>query len=123
MPLFSYDLAHDLHAINCRLRFWLDSLVPVSASAAGQPQTATPEQMNGLLSQLMQAGAYLRSMPLDRDVALEEEITEYRNQVERLRALLPSIHETLLREKARLEEARSRLALAGHWARLSGQTL
>lgn len=113
------DLAEELHAINRRVRFWLESLSQNPAEA----HAATPEQMNGLLSELMQAGARLRCLVQGENPPLDREVAEYRSQVQRLRALLPSIHETLLREKARLEQARSRLASAKHWAGVSRQTL
>jgi hypothetical protein len=85
-----------------------------------------PEQMGALLSELLSAGASLRSQPLPargNDLELDKELAEYRRQVERLRDLLPSIHRALLTERARIEAQRSRLQSATEWARASRQTL
>lgn len=122
MPSLALDLVQELHETNCRLRFWLDSLSRSSAET-GDPHAATPEQMNGLLSELMCAGTWLRELPANRNAALAQEVAEYRKQVEQLRGLLPAIQETLLRERARLEAERNRLTSAGQWARGSRQTL
>jgi hypothetical protein len=118
MPSTPNSLAQNLHESNARLCFWLDSLPPST-----QSRSATPEQMMGLLSELMRAGEWLRDMPRDKDSALELELSEYRRNVERLRALLPSIHSTLLEERARLEQERARVASAEEWAGRSCQTL
>jgi hypothetical protein len=122
MPALSTDLSQQLHETNCRLGFWLDSLSdsmrPVSEIAA-----ATPQQMASLLSELMIAGQKLRALPAKRDAGLEKEVAAYRENVERLRELLPSIHRTLLRERARLEQERARVESAAEWARRSRQTL
>jgi len=50
-------------------------------------------------------------------------LSAYRKQVERLRVLLPSIHQTLLGERARLEQERARVTSTAEWARRSRQTL
>ena len=44
--------------------------------------------MSGLLSELLQAGEWLRSRPTQSDAGLEPEVAEYRKQVVRLRELL-----------------------------------
>jgi hypothetical protein len=122
MPVLSLDLVQELHQSNSRLGFWLDSLTSNSEPNL-QLRAATPQQMAGLLSELMRAGERLRSLPCDKNAALEDELSAYRRNVERLRTLLPSIQSTLLRERARLEQERSRLASAAEWARRSRQTL
>ncbi len=114
------QLAQNLHDTNHRLRFWLDSLVPDQAPPGG----ATPQQMAGLLSELLRAGEWLRAgLPQERDPELEAELGNYRRNVERLRELLPFIHALLLREKARLETERARVECAAEWARGSRRTL
>jgi hypothetical protein len=94
-----------------------------------------PEQMTGLLSELTRAGAWLRQLPrgndlktdpendLKTDPDLERELTHYRKNVERIRAMLPTIHHALLEERARLERERARVTSAAEWARVSRQTL
>jgi hypothetical protein len=127
------ELTLSLSETNARLRLLLDSLNPApdqrpalvrSVPPEAAPlRVATPQQMAGLLSELMRAGGCLRSLPAERDTALEEEVGEYRQNVERLRALLPSIHGALLQERSRLEQERARVRRAADWAKLSQQTL
>jgi hypothetical protein len=124
MPLpISSEFVPALHQTNVRLRFWLDSLFPDPALPDASPRSATPQQMAGLLSELMRAGQWLQVLPRDRDAALDQELDDYRKNVERLRALLPSIHSTLLGERARLEQERARVEAATEWACRSRQTL
>jgi len=124
MPsLRSDELAHDLHEANGRLGILLDSLRPVPAEPAFPVRAATPQQMSALLSELMRAGQWLRALPESSDAALEQELSQYRTLVERLRDLLPSIHEALLEERARLERERDRVRSASEWAHGSRQTL
>jgi hypothetical protein len=138
------ELSQTLHETNVRLRFWLDSLTPGATPPntmpaipvvplPDQPRAATPQQMAGLLSELMRAGQCLRALPKEgegeggghdeKDAALGQELSQYRTSVERLRALLPSIHHTLLEERARLEQERARVRSAAEWASRSRQTL
>jgi hypothetical protein len=114
------DLTQALHETNTRLRSSLARLLPDSASA---PLPATPQQMGELLSELMKAGQWLRTLPAEKPPALEPELCEYRKHVERLRDLLPSIHGALLRERARLEQERARVRSAREWVDRSRQTL
>jgi hypothetical protein len=123
MPVLSVDLSQQLHETNCRLSFWLDSLSANSMRPVSETAAATPQQMASLLSELMLAGEKLRALPAERDSELEKEVAAYRENVERLRAVLPSIHSTLLRERARLEQERARVESAAEWARRSRQTL
>ena len=116
-------LVDEFHEINQHLEFWLNTLRNPTSRPDLPARPATPEQMNGLLSELMRAGERLRGLPAERNDALEHEMTRYRSQVERLHALLPSIHSGLLRERARLEQERERLNSAAQWARGSRQTL
>ncbi|HEY3971868.1 MAG TPA: hypothetical protein VGM18_02625 [Candidatus Sulfotelmatobacter sp.] len=123
MPtLFPTPVAQNIHETNARLRSLLDTL-DTGAGPAQAPLPATPQQMAGLLSELMRVGEWLRILPEDRDTDLEEELSEYRKNVECLRALLPSMHAALLRERARLEQERARVEGAAEWARRSRQTL
>jgi len=119
-PIASHVLAENLRDANSRLGHWLDRLIPDVASS--QPRAITPTQMSGLLSELMRAGASLRALPADREPVLAQQVSQYRRNVERLRDLLPSIHRTLLSERARLERERERIQSATEWARGSRQT-
>ncbi|MFZ0954991.1 MAG: hypothetical protein WAN60_01510 [Candidatus Sulfotelmatobacter sp.] len=116
------QLAQNLQGTNRRLRFWLESLFPGRES----PSAATPQQMAGLLSELLRAGEWLRrGLPQEqeRDAELQSELGHYRRNVLRLRELLPSIQKVLLHEKARLEAERARVECAAEWARGSRRTL
>jgi hypothetical protein len=116
------DLTQALHETNARLRSSLDRLLPDSASAPA-PRPTSPQQMSELLTELMKAGQWLRTLPAEKPPALEPELCEYRKNVERLRELLPSIHGALLRERARLEQERARVRSAREWVDRSRQTL
>jgi hypothetical protein len=115
------SLLLNLRETNRRLSFWLDGMV----TPREQP-VATPEQMAGLLSELLRAGTWLRAEPLPAsttDDDLNHELKRYRGNVERLRDLLPSLHHQLLAERARLEAQRVRVQSAAEWARASRQAL
>ncbi len=108
--------------INRRLLFWLDAV----CAQLGQPMVATPEQMAGLLSELLSAGANFREQgisPKGHDLALDQAMEDYRCSVERLREILPLIHRELLAERARIEAQRARVISAASWASASRQTL
>jgi len=112
---------HFLRHTNLRLGFWLDK---VSAKAeSSHTAVVGPQQIAGLLSELMRAGAWLRSLPNRNAPELRDELDAYRRNVERLRDLLPVIHAGLLRERARLEQERARIASAKEWVRRSRETL
>ena len=89
MPLsHTPDLAQALHETNSRLRSSLDHL-PDSASPAALPRPATPQQMAELLSELRIAGQWLRTVPAEKIPALEQELSEYRKNVEHLPRTAP----------------------------------
>jgi hypothetical protein len=123
LPLAPDALAENLHQCNARLGACLSGLISGDNPASLPARSATPHHMASLLSELMRAGECLRSMPREKGPALQKEVSVYRKNVERLRELLPSIHATLLRERARLEQERARVGAAGEWARSSRQTL
>lgn len=118
-PLAPEALAENLRVTNTRLRLLLDSL---KADTENRPPV-NPQQMAGLLSELMQAGQWLRDLPPERNFILENELNEYRVQMEHLRKILPAIQSALLRDRARLEQERARVRSAAAWARSSRQTL
>src|SRR5258708_37751891 len=94
---------------NARWRCRLDGLAPDPARPDPPLQSvASPQQMAGLLSEMMSAGQWLRALP-DKDALLVKEVSEYRKNVERPRAALPSMHGARLREAARLEQERGRV--------------
>ena len=117
--LVATDFANELHETNERLSAWLSSLSPAGSSV----RPATPEQMNGILSELMRVGQFLRAAQHETDSTLQQELGIYRKHVEQLRALMPSIHQALLNERARIEQERQRINSASEWVRASRQTL
>jgi hypothetical protein len=117
----SLSRSDTLRDANRRLRVWLETI-----TAGREPFVVTPDLMGALLSELLRVGAELRAQPAPAkgtDPAWDEELEAYRTHVERLRALLPSIHNQLLAERARLEAQQSRIRAADQWARASRQTL
>jgi hypothetical protein len=113
--------AETLRASNQRLGAWLNSMMAVSGKVV-----AIPDHMAALLSELMRIGSELRSGALPTagiDPAWDAELAAYRQHLERLRSLLPSIHSHLLAERARIEAQRARIGAAAEWARASRQTL
>jgi multidrug resistance efflux pump len=57
------------------------------------------------------------------NLEFDGELDRYRQNVEQLRKLLPSIQGQLLAQRARIESQRARIESAAHWARASRQTL
>ena len=110
-----------------RLRRWVEMLASSSEPNYESPSSVspvpTPDQMSGVLSELLRAGEILRRRPGESNPDLEHELADYRQQLERLRDQLPLIHRTLLNERARLEHERERVQAAAEWARASRQTL
>jgi hypothetical protein len=115
------ELNQNLRETNARLCLWLDNLT--SPTGESRPPVASPKQIAGLLAELMRAGERLRTLPALHSPELQQELARYRKNVERLRDLLPSIQRSLLAERARLEQERSRLESAADWIRGSRQTL
>ncbi|HKT87261.1 MAG TPA: hypothetical protein VJQ59_02410 [Candidatus Sulfotelmatobacter sp.] len=113
------EFANELHETNEHLSAWLSSLSPAGSSV----RPATPEQMNGILSELMRVGQFLRAAQHESDSTLQQELGIYRKHVEQLRALMPSIHQALLNERSRIEQERQRINSASEWVRASRQTL
>jgi hypothetical protein len=118
MPL----LQQNLRGSNRRIGSWLNTML----AQQGWPPVPTSEQMSGLLSELVLAGAWLRAEPIPAkgtDPELDDELDRYRQNVQRLRQLLPCIHTQLLAERARIEAQRSRIHSAAKWAGALRQTL
>lgn len=117
--LANTDIVRSLQETNTRLRGRLDGLM----MAATQSILATPQQISGLLSELMQAGQKLLALPPVKSPELQQELDRYRRNVQQLRDLLPSIQRALLERRAYLEAERARLRSAAEWIRGSRQTL
>jgi hypothetical protein len=124
MPSLAPDqLVQNLHDCNCRLGAWLDTLSPSCDPFPVQVCATSPQLMAGLLSELMQAGEWLRALPPEPNPELQQELGDYRKNVERLRDLMPAIQSALLAERARIERERARVEAAAEWSRRTRQTL
>jgi hypothetical protein len=98
------------------------------ARLQGEPNRSlavAPAEFAGLIAELLRAtNCLLHCDPHPpAEVEFEKEISEYRNTLEQLAKVLPSVSGRLLTEKARLEAARARLANAAAWAQASQKTL
>jgi hypothetical protein len=82
------------------------------------------QDFSDLRHQLLQAAESLRCEPANPEAAgaLEEELVEYRHNLERLKQFLPDVHARLLAEKSRLEAARTHVTAATAWRRASQHT-
>ena len=111
-------LARDLREANQRLVGRLQAL-------SRAPALIPPEQMAGLLSELLRFAELRERLPdeTQRTSQLQAELALYRRSVESLREVLPAIYTRLLAERSRIEAERSRLRAADEWARTSRQTL
>lgn len=114
-------LALELHETNRRLRLWLERFA--ACSSESESRAPKPGEISALLSELLHVGESLRRRQQESVPEIEFELTQYREQVEKLRTLLPLMHRALLHERARLEQERERLNAAGQWAHVSRQTL
>lgn len=123
MEISMHRVAVELRETNRRLRCCLEGLCASSKAGEYTARAPTPDEISALLSELLRAGEWLRRRPAAPDPALEFELTQYREQVERLRTMLPLMHRALLQERARLEQEGQRLNAAAHWAHVSRQTL
>ena len=108
----------DLHETNGKLRQFLEKL----STSSGAPACLSSD-LAAILAQLLRAGEWLREAgPGGDNAALQKEIDEYRDNLERLRNLLPDVQAGLLAERARLESERAHLEAASGCARASRQT-
>jgi hypothetical protein len=84
-----------------------------------------PEDLADLRAVVLGAASCWRSLAPNGvpDAELEEELREYRSNIEKLAKALPSVQGRLLAEKARLQSARSHLAATNAWAQASKDTL
>jgi|ERR1039457_2911853 hypothetical protein len=115
-PAISQDAVETLRQVNDDLRAALIRL-RLDGSTAG------PQDFWDLLGQLHRASECTRRRPHCEAVAFDEELLEYGRNLERLKNLLPEVHERLLAEKSRLETARNHATAATAWARASKETL
>jgi hypothetical protein len=105
-----------LRAINHKLAGLLLNLSSVGCDPV------TPDQVAELLSQVLQVGEWLPTATPEEHHCLENELAEYRSNLERLRNLLPLLELRLQTERARLESQRAHLQAAMEWTTVSRET-
>jgi hypothetical protein len=83
-----------------------------------QISTLSPHDFSDLRNQLLNAGKCLRLLPplSNAEGETRKELLEYRNNLEKLKQLLPDVQARLLAEKSRLAAARTHAAAVAHWA-------
>jgi len=113
-------ITRELSAATVRLCACLDTLRGCSSPNLC---TLSPQSITHLLTELRQAGEWIRLAPANRPPELQRELEQYRTLVERLRDLMPHIHATLLAERDRIEQERARIHSAIAWARRSTEIL
>lgn len=108
-----------LRQTNRKLRALLDALAPPGS----EPVPATPAQLADLFAEILQAGEWLRQRPvMPNDLRLNEEINQYRSNMERLQRVLPVLRAHLLAERAHLEEERRQIQATTAWVRTARKT-
>jgi hypothetical protein len=116
-----HDAIESLRIANGSLRAGLARLQP----EASAPGLLNPEDLSGLLEAVSRAAKCRRSLAPDvvPDAEMQQELREYRSNIEELAKVLPTAHGCLLAEKARLQNVQSHLAAAKAWAQASKDTL
>jgi hypothetical protein len=117
--MHAMDLAAEFRAMSQRLQLWIETVSPPSANGP----SISPEQISAVLSELMQAGTLIQRCRAIQDPAIQDELRIYREHVQRLKTLLPSLHESLVRERDRLSRRLSGVQAASEWVLASRQTL
>ena len=110
-----------LRQVNDRLQSTLVRLHPERSLCS----TITPEDFSAIIREISRARECLQQLSPDTDTAVpvEKELLEYRDNLEKLKQLLPDLHGRLLTEKLRLETVNNNLAAAAAWAQANEKTL
>ncbi len=117
------SLALELRQASHRMQRLLDRFSQYAPPLAQHLSVISFEQISTLISELQQSERVLRLRLGCSDTVLDQEIAEYRNQVERLRDLLPVLSEMLRGEQVRLKQQSERMRAASDWIRSSNQTV
>jgi hypothetical protein len=107
--------AESLRTTNLNLRA---ELVRLGMDPSG---VSAAVDLPGLLAEISRTADVLRSIPPDvvADATFQQELREYRGNLEQLRKILPSVHVRLQVEKTRLETALEHVQTAATWAHAS----
>jgi hypothetical protein len=120
MPLAA-EAIETLRQVNASLRSTLVRLHPERSLCS----TIGPEDLSAIASEILRARDCLRRLSphSEADVELHKQAFEYRDNLEKLKQLLPDLHRRLLGEKLRLQTADDHLAAIADWARANQKTL
>src|ERR1700722_11701272 len=109
-----------LQQVNENLRSALTFLRPERRHCS----SIKPQDFSGILQQILRAAECLRHPHHAKAAAaFQNEVIEYRGNLEALKRFLPDLQVRMLAEKSRLETARDHLAAAASWAQVSKKTL
>jgi hypothetical protein len=116
----SNTVAESLRIANGQLR---DALARLQTDA-NAPWLLNPGELSDLLAIVSHAASCRRGLASDLVPAaeLENEICEYRNNLEKLAQVLPSLQGSVLAEKARVQNAQSHVAATNAWVQASRST-
>jgi hypothetical protein len=113
------DPLNTLRQVNASLRSALIRLHPQKAHCS----TIRSEDFSDLLSEILRAAGCLGlGASVTSEGPMQQEMIEYRTNLEKLKLFLPELHGNLLAEKSRLETAQAHVATAAAWARASSRT-
>ncbi len=113
------DLLQRLKVANQNLSQLIQLLLPSDSPR----EPIGPDHLAVVLTQILRVHECLQTGNLPgHDAELSAALRQYRSHMERLRELLPSLHASLLTQRARLESERSHLEAATAWTGASRST-
>lgn len=101
----------ELQAVNQKLR-----LITSQVAERNYAPAITAGELRELVSILRRIGVWLHAKNTAPTIALENDVQEYRENLERLHRALPAFHAWLLVERTRLERDRAHSVAASNWA-------
>ena len=101
----------DLQAVSQKLR-----LITSQVAERNYAPAITAGELRELVSILRRIGVWLRSKNSASTTALENDVQEYRKNLEHLHRALPAFHAWLLVESTRLERDCAHSQAASNWA-------
>ena len=114
------DPLETLRQVNENLRSALTGLRPERRHCS----SIRPQDFFGILQQILRVAECLRNPHSSRaTAAFENELLDYRGNLEAFRRFLPDLQIRMLAERSRLESARSHVAAVAAWARVNKKTL
>jgi len=115
------DTIATFERVNAALRFALARFQP----QRNRCSAVQAKELCTLRHHISNVAVYLRDLPATavEDPALEQQIAEFRHNLENLKHALPEFHSRLLAEHARLAAAHTHSAAASAWVQTNKETL